>query len=90
MEDASVSLYNNLSGETSVIDAGGDDSGHGGGDVLHAMLLKRMIEEPDFKPEQSAEAGYLSAVMCFAADLSMNERRRVDFTYDPDGWITLV
>jgi len=82
-----VSLYENESDRTTTYDASGDGSGHGGGDRLHALLLKRMMEDPGFVPEQNAMAGYLSAVMCFAADLSRTERRSVDFSYDPDGLV---
>ncbi len=65
-------------------------TGHGGGDTRHAMLLKRMMEDPAFRPDQDAAAGYLSAVMCFAADQSVAERRQIVFRYRDDGYIDLV
>ncbi len=85
LADSSVSLFRNAPNATESFDTRGDGSGHGGGDRHHALLLARMIAEPDFYPDQNAAAGYLSAVMSFAADLSRTERRRVDFEYGDDG-----
>jgi len=68
-----------------VYDTRGDGSGHGGGDRLHALLLHQMMAEPDFRPDQNVRAGYLSAAMCFAADRSVAEGRRLRFEYLPDG-----
>ena len=84
-----VFVHENLSGETFKHDLTTDGSGHGGGNRSHALLLRRMMEDPEFRPEQNAKAGYLSAVMCFSADLSRSQRRRVDFEYGRDGLVTL-
>jgi len=88
LSDKTVFIHENLSGETTSFDAKGDGSGHGGGDRLHALLFRRMLHEPDYRPEQNAKAGYLSAVMCFAADLSRTEKRRVNFNYDSEGLVS--
>ena len=88
--EKTVYLHENLAGQTSTYDASGDGSGHGGGDRLHALLFGKMMREPSYRPEQGAKAGYLSAVMCFAADLSRSQQRRIDFAYDPDGLVTLT
>jgi predicted dehydrogenase len=87
--EKTVFLHDNLKAKTFSFDTSGDGSGHGGGDRLHALLLRMMMQEPTFIPEQGTNAGYLSAVMCFAADLSRSQHRRVDFAYGPDGLITL-
>lgn len=89
LQEAKVWRHDNASNETSSFDASGDGSGHGGGDRLHALLLGRMMREPDFRPGQNAMAGYLSAVMSFAADLSRIERRKVDLEYDAKGFANL-
>ena len=85
-----VSLHDNRTGKTHTFDASGDGSGHGGGDRLHALQLRQMMAEPGYRPDSDAQAGYLSAVMCFATDISRIERRRVDFRYDADGLVTPV
>jgi predicted dehydrogenase len=89
LHQARVFLHVNAGHETTEFDASGDGSGHGGGDRLHALELRRMIQEPDYRPEQNAAAGYLSAVMSFAADTSALEDRRVRFAYAPDGRVRL-
>ena len=90
MHENRVFCYDNRTGETSEFDTRGDGTGHGGGDRNHSMLLHRMMTEPDFRPEQDAEAGYLSAVVCFAADRSRIERRRVEFVYRDDDFVEIV
>ena len=90
LHEKRVCLYDNRTGKTEEFDTSGDGTGHGGGDRNHAMLLRRMVLEPEFRPAQDAEAGYLSAVVCFAADRSMAERRRVEFTYREDGFVDIV
>lgn len=66
-----------------------DGSGHGGGDRGHALELLRMMKEPGYRPDQDAKAGYLSAMMCLACDVSRLERRRVNFRYDAGDRIRL-
>ena len=85
LHEKKVYLYENLTDEVTSFETAGDGSGHGGGDRIHALTLRRMMSEPAFRPEQDAYAGYLSAVMCFAADLSCAERRRIAFRYRSDG-----
>ncbi len=82
LHDNSVHLYRNSDGETERFDTGGDGTGHGGGDRLHALELLRMMKDPGHSPAQDASAGYLSAAMSFATDLSAYERRIVEFRYD--------
>lgn len=82
--------YDNRSGETQEYDTSGDGSGHGGGDRIHALRLIEMIENPDYRPAQNAQAGYLSAVACFAADMSRREGRRVHLTYEDNTRIQLT
>ncbi len=88
--EAKLFMHDNLSAETTTHDIHADGSDHGGGGRLHALLLRRMMQEPEFMPEQGAAAGYLSAVMCFAADRSRMERRRIDLMYGDDGLITFA
>ncbi len=90
MQEHKVFCYDNGTGETAEYDTSGDGTGHGGGDRNHAMLLHRMMAEPTFRPEQDAEAGYLSAVVCFAADRSRVERRRVELAYRDDGFVDIL
>ena len=90
LHDAQVHLYRNAPAKEEVFDCSGDGSGHGGGDKLHAYELVTMMEDADYRPPQSAYAGYLSAVMCFAADKSVEEKRRIDFRFGEDGVIDLA
>ena len=90
MELNEIRLFNNETETVDTMDVTTDGTGHGGGDTRHALILKRMMEEPAFRPEQDAQAGYLSAVMCFAADQSVAERRQIGFRYHDDGRIDLV
>jgi predicted dehydrogenase len=55
-----------------------DGSGHGGSNRIHADTFVRMMEQPDFEASASLEAGYLSAMLCFAADQSVAEQRQID------------
>jgi len=84
-----VWLHDNLSGRTIPFDASGDGSGHGGGDLRHALLLHRMMSDPGYAPDQGAYAGYMSAVICFASDRSRLSRQRIDFRYGSNGFVTL-
>ena len=88
LDEDEIFHYDNLSGKTHTINITGDGSGHGGGNKSHALQLLRMMKEPDYRPDQNAEAGYLAAAMCFAADLSRIERRRVNFRYGINGKIS--
>ncbi len=90
MDENTVSCYDNFSNKVQEFDTSGDGSGHGGGDKIHALNLRKMMMDPTFKPDQNAAAGYLSAVMCFAADISMQESRRVNFDYSSSDYIELA
>jgi predicted dehydrogenase len=67
-----------------------DGSGHGGGDKGHAFELLRMMQDRTYVPGQNAKAGYLSAMMCLAADVSRLERRRINFRYGSNDYIQLA
>ena len=89
LHDAQVHLYRNPLAQEQVFDMRGDGTGHGGGDALHANELLRMIDDSSYRPRQDAYAGYLSAVMCMAADKSVEQQRRLEFCYDKTGLISL-
>jgi predicted dehydrogenase len=90
MDDNEISLFDNRTEKVEDINVATDGTGHGGGDRTHALLLRNMMGDPDFRPDQNAMAGYLSAVMCFAADQSVAERRRIELRYRDNGYIDLV
>jgi predicted dehydrogenase len=89
-EAGKIYLHDNQTGETSEYDCSGDGTGHGGGNRIHALQLLRMIKEPDYNPEQNTAAGYLAAAMCFAADRSVTEHRRVNFRYIGNDRINII
>lgn len=67
-----------------------DGSGHGGGDRTHsAAFLETVLGR---RPRAAADTwdGYLSAMMCFAADRSVAEARRVNLRYDSGDRIELA
>ena len=90
LHDAKVHLYRNGPGKEEVFDCSGDGTGHGGGDQPHAYELITMMNEPGSRPRQNAYAGYLSAAMCFGADISVQEKRRIDFRFGEDGFVELA
>jgi predicted dehydrogenase len=89
VHESKLFWHDNLSDKTTEFDCSGDGSGHGGGDKMHALELLKMMKDPDYYPDQNAQAGYLSAAMCFAADKSMNKNRRVYFNYENNNRIVL-
>lgn len=90
LNEKQVYLHDNLSGETTTFDTAGDGSGHGGGDRLHALELHKMMVDVNYRPAADAYSGYLSAVMCFAADASRLEHRRINFRYMSQGAVHFV
>ncbi|OHB49652.1 MAG: hypothetical protein A2Y10_05695 [Planctomycetes bacterium GWF2_41_51] len=90
LHEQKVYLHENNTDQETSFDCTGDGSGHGGGDRIHAMQLQRMMADPDFRPESNATAGYLSAVMCFASDVSRIEGRRVYFRYEAKNRIDII
>lgn len=58
-----------------------DGSGHEGGDRSHHAAFFDMLTGPDVLPRATVYDGYLSAMVCFAADRSVIERRQVQLRY---------
>ena len=85
-----VYCFNNQTDTCEEFKLPADGSDHGGGGRIHALELLKIMKNPAYKPDQNAGAGYLSAVMCFAADISRLERRRVDFAYRSNGYIDII
>ena len=90
LHENKVFHYDNASGETVEYDTTGDGSGHGGGDRKHALELLAMMQDASYRPPQNAYTGYLSAVMCFAADRSRKEHCCIRFLYEDNGYVRLV
>jgi predicted dehydrogenase len=55
-----------------------DNSGHAGANLTHAVAFQRMMQDPTYPSPATLEAGYVSAMLCFAADESAESRRQVD------------
>jgi len=89
IDELKLQHFDNATGKVTVHDTRGDGSGHGGGDQRHALEFARMLREPNYRPAQDAYSGYVSAVMCFAADRAVREARRVNFRYTTGGFIEL-
>ncbi len=81
-------VFDNQAAKLNKIYLGVIESGHSGGDSGHAMELVKMMEDPDYHPDQDDYAGYLSNAICIAADMSRIEKRRISFRYDQNDFIT--
>lgn len=78
MEDNALSLYDRLTDKIEECRLSDDGSGHGGANLRHAKSFVRMMEDPSHAPGATLEAGYLSAMLCFAADQSVVDKRQMD------------
>lgn len=85
LADGEVFHFDNGTKQQTRYDCSGDGSGHGGGDRRHAQEFIRLIEDPQHSSAADLYAGYLSAMICFAAERSMLTHRTVDFRYLADG-----
>jgi hypothetical protein len=78
LEDHVLCLQDKRTDAVERFEAKDDGSGHGGANRGHAEAFLRMMEDPSYRPGATLEAGFLSAMLCFAADQSAEERRQVD------------
>lgn len=90
IDEPKVTLYENRTNKETIYPLTWDGSGHAGGDRRHALELIRMMRDPGYRPAQDAAAGYLSAMMAFACDISRIERHRVNFRHKANGYIDFV
>ena len=90
IDDNQIGICDNASGESEIIDIPVTETGHNGGDRIHAMTLLEMMKDSSFQPAQDAYAGYLSNALCIASDISASEARQIRFQYDADGFIKFV
>lgn len=67
-----------------------DGSGHGGGDRVHAEAFLETVLGRRPRPAADTWDGYLSAMMCFAADHAVAEARRVNLRYAANERIELA
>jgi len=80
LEDNKINIHNKVSDTEETFDLHDDGSGHGGGNRKHADEFIKMIEDPTYQPHATVEDGFLSSMMCFAADYSAKEKITIDFT----------
>lgn len=78
MEDNEIHLHDKFSDEVETFKLEVDDSGHGGADRAHADIFIEMMNDGKIQPSATLEAGFISGMLCFAADKSVEEKRRVD------------
>jgi hypothetical protein len=90
IDDNQIGICDNASGESEIIDIPVTETGHNGGDRIHAMTLLEMMKDSSFQPAQDAYAGYLSNALCIASDISASEARQIRFQYDADGFIKFI
>ena len=80
-EDHLLRLHDNLSDKTEEYAISDDGSGHGGANLRHVQTFIRMMEDSVNQAAATLEAGYLSAMLCFAADQSVAEKRQLDISH---------
>jgi len=78
-----------MSGKLSEYNFTNVHSGHHGGDVRHVESFLRSITGDASKDTSNAYDGYLSAMMCFAANRSMAEHKQIHFIYPGNDEILL-
>jgi predicted dehydrogenase len=88
IEDNQLYVFENNNSKVTKIELGEIESGHSGGDEGHALELVKMMRDKNYTPDQDDYAGYLSNAICIAADLSRVEKRRINFRYDTNNFIT--
>lgn len=81
LEDNRIQLHDKRTDREESVDLTVDDSGHGGANDNHALAFARMMHDDSFAPPAGVEAGYLSAMLCFAAEQSITEKRQVDVSH---------
>lgn len=80
LEDNQITLFESATELETVVDLRIDASGHGGANRSHTDAFVRLMEDASFESEATVEAGFLSSMMCFAADESVEKRSHVDLT----------
>lgn len=88
VEDNNLYVFENKNSKVTKIELGEVLSGHSGGDEAHALELVKMMKDKNYTPGQDDYAGYLSNAICIAADLSRVEKKRINFRYDANRFIT--
>ena len=78
LEENRIHLHDKRTDREETVELKLDDSGHAGANDNHALAFARMLHDKDFAPPAGVEAGYLSAMLCFAAEQSIEQKRQVD------------
>lgn len=83
LEDNKISVQNKMDDTEETFDLKDDGSGHGGANRTHADEFIRMMEDPAHEPQATIEDGFLSSMICFAADRSVKEKKVIDLSNIP-------
>lgn len=77
-EENVIHCQNKQTDEVERMELYNDGSGHAGANQKHADSFVRLMIDPDYSSPATLEAGYVSAMLCFAADESVKTQRHVD------------
>lgn len=77
-EENKIQVQDKLTDEIEVFEIKDDGSGHGGSNRKHADVFIEMMRDKQVSPTATIEAGYVSAMMCVAADKSAETRQVQD------------
>lgn len=75
LEENEIRLHDKRTDEVETAAVADDGSGHGGADRRHADAFIQMMDDPAYEPEATVEAAYLSSLMCFRADESVESKK---------------
>ncbi len=81
LQDREIRLQNKHSDHIETVKLHDDGSGHIGAERQHSQSFVKMFTEPDYEPLATLEAGFLSAMLCFAADQSVGEAKHIDISH---------
>jgi predicted dehydrogenase len=77
-EDNKIELQDKLTDKVEAFEIQDDGSGHGGSNRKHADVFIEMMRDENVFPTATVEAGYVSAMMCFAADKAAETKQVQD------------
>ncbi len=79
MEDNEIHLHDRFTDNIETFKLTDDGSGHGGANRKHVDVFIEMMNDRSLQPGATLEAGFDSAMLCFAADKSVEDKCKIDF-----------
>lgn len=80
LEENKIHLHDKRSDAIETVGLKVDESGHAGANDIHSRTFAEMLRDKNRVPSATVEAGYLSAMICFAAENSIVQKQQIDLT----------